>query len=192
MKGGKAIIVVGGTGMGKTSFIKGCLSHIHKDNIWLYDVNNEYTDYINPYPIDPISRVPKLPEFKRFCERACTLQENVIVFEEATIFLNNKGSNQMVVDMLVRKRHTQNLIFLAFHSLRSVPKYLLDLCNVLVLHKTTADPDDVVEKFNNPDLLKAFLYIKNAPMIPGKTKMYSPSRLVNLTGENLLPSIQKN
>src|SRR6478736_183058 len=110
MKGGKAIIVVGGTGMGKTTFVKSMLSHIHPENIWLYDVNNEYGEYIISAPLLP---------FETFCNRASSLKQCVIVFEEATIFLNNKGSNQKLIDILVRKRHTENLVILVFHSLRS-------------------------------------------------------------------------
>lgn len=172
MKGGKAIIVIGGTGMGKSTFVKSCLSHVHKENIWLYDVNNEYREYINP--------LPELPSFQNFCDKASKLNQSVIVFEEATIFLNNKGSNQKLIDILVRKRHTENLIILVFHSLRSMPKYLLDLCNVLVLHKTN-DPLEIAERFDNDALLKAYQYIKAAPMLPGSNgKMYSPSKAITL------------
>jgi len=172
MKGGKAIIVVGGTGMGKTTFVKSMLMHVAKENIWLYDVNNEYTEYIIP--------LPQLPTFQAFCDKASLLKQSVIVFEEATIFLKNKGSNQKLIDILVRKRHTENLVILVFHSLRSVPKYLLDLCNIMVLHKTN-DPLDKAEQFDNDELLKAYQYIKAAPMIPGTNgKMYSPSKLIPL------------
>lgn len=172
MKGGKAIIVVGGTGMGKSTFVKSCLSHVAPENIWLYDVNNEYRDYIVP--------LPQLPSFQAFCDHAAKLNQSVIVFEEATIFLNNKGSNQKLIDILVRKRHTENLIILVFHSLRSVPKYLLDLCNIMVLHKTN-DPLDIAERFDNDQLLQGYKYIKSAPMLSGTNgKMYSPSKLIPL------------
>ncbi len=172
MIGGQAIIVVGGTGMGKTTFNKQCLSQVNKDIICLYDVNREYTEFL------PENYV--LPKFQDFCKNATALTKHVVVYEEATMFLSNKGSNELLIEQLVRKRHTENTYFLVFHSLRSVPKYLLSLCNMIVLHKTN-DPLDLVEKFDCPQLTKAFTEIKNAGMLQGSSgKLYSPNKIVKL------------
>lgn len=170
-KGGKAFIVVGAPGMGKTTFNKEILSQVHPATIWLYDVNNEYTDFV---------QMPLL-KFDKFCEIALTKTDSLIVFEEATIFLSNKGSNVNLKEILVRKRHTRNVILLVFHSLRSVPKYLLDLCNYLVLHKTN-DPEYIAESFEHPELLKTYQEIKASEMLqkPGG-KPYSPRKIVLLS-----------
>lgn len=167
-KGGKAFIIVGGTGAGKTTFIKKCLDKIHPEAIHLYDVNNEYGSYYNR---------PLLP-FEKFCEESQRLREAVIIFEEATIFLNNRGSNEKLTDMLVRKRHTGNTYFLVFHSLRAIPKYILNLCNFVVLHKTS-DPVSIVEAFDIPQLLDAYRRIKEAPyQYTNDGWRYSPHEIV--------------
>lgn len=170
MIGGKALIIVGGTGMGKTTFIKSCLSKVNKSSIYLFDVNAEYAEF---------SDIP-LPKFSVFCNKALDLQQAVIVFEEATIFLNNRGSNETLIEILVRKRHTQNLVFLVFHSLRSVPKYLIDLCNIMVLHKTN-DPLSIAEVFGNQAITDAFVEIKNGDMLQNEQgKTFSPHRVIKL------------
>lgn len=173
MLGGKAVIVVGGTGMGKTTLNKNYLRQVSKECLWLYDVNNEYSEFLPPNYL--------LPKFDSFCDKAACLSNAVIVFEEATIFLSNKGSNRILIDILVRKRHTSNLIFLVFHSLRSVPKYLLDLCNILILLKTN-DPEHIVKAFDNDNLLQAYNELKKAPMLqnPDSKKLYSPHKFVKL------------
>lgn len=172
MIGGKGIIVVGGTGMGKTTFNKNCLRQVSKDVINIYDVNNEYPEFL------PENYV--LPKFHEFCAHATTLRQCIIVYEEATIFLSNKGSNEMLIEQLVRKRHTENTYFLVFHSLRAVPKYLLSLCNIIVLHKTN-DPLDIVEKFGHDKLTKAFLEIKNAGMLKSESgRLYSPMKIIEI------------
>lgn len=173
MIGGKGIIVVGGTGMGKTTFIKQCLSMVNKDVVYLYDVNNEYEDYT------PENYA--LPDFKDFCNKAVLLKQSVIVFEEATIFLDNRGSNNQVISMLVRKRHTENTYFLVFHTLRSIPKNLLGLCNLMVLHKTNGDNLEVVDKLGNARVTSAYKEISSAGMLKSPTgKLYSPSKIVHL------------
>jgi hypothetical protein len=173
MLGGKAVIVVGGTGMGKTTLNKYYLRQVNKECIWLYDVNNEYTEFVPPNYV--------LPKFDVFCEKASKLSQAVMLFEEATIFLSNKGSNRILIDILVRKRHTQNVIFLVFHSLRFVPKYLLDLCNLMVLLKTN-DPEHVVKAFEHEALLNAYTELKKSPMLLNKElgKYYSPHKFVKL------------
>lgn len=170
--GGKAIIVVGGTGMGKTTFVKKCLSMVNKELICLYDPNDEYHDFREPNYI--------LPEFDVFCMRVNSLRQSVIVYEEASMFLSNRGSNTHVLRQLVQKRHKQNTFFLVFHSVRKIPKYLLDMCNMIVLHKT-ADPLEIVESLDCPELTAAFIELKSAAMLTSANGgLYSPSKVVHL------------
>lgn len=143
---GKAFIVVGGTGRGKSTFVKKCLDKVNKDAILLYDVNNEYSVYY-PHPFLPI---------EQFTEKSTTVRSAVIVYEEATIFFSNRSSNDSLREILVRKRHTNNTIFLVFHSLRNVPRYVYDLCNYVVLHKTNDSKSLVESKFDDERLTKVF------------------------------------
>lgn len=169
-KGGKAFIVVGATGMGKTTWLKNMLRTVHPENLFLYDVNAEYTELYNA----------PLPDFDKFSDEAKHKRESVIVFEEATIFLNNRGSNVSLIDVLVRKRHTKNIVFLVFHSFRAVPKYIIDLCNYMVIHKTN-DTVDLVARYKNDTITKAFSEILAAPMIVAENgSEYSPSKIISL------------
>jgi len=143
---GKSIIFVGGTGTGKTTLIKGRLKKVSKDCLYLFDINNEYTEFFDK----------PLPSFVKFSKQCTKLNDAIIVYEEATIFLSNKGSNSEVNEVLVRKRHTNNTIFFVFHSLRSVPRWLFDLSNYLFLLKTNDSLDTVEKKFDHDALTTAF------------------------------------
>lgn len=123
---GAGHIIVGATGTGKSTFVKNLLSVVNPDCIAVYDVNNEYQNFF-PYP---------LTDFESFTRKVTRLKKAVVVFEESTIFLNNRGTNQNLIDLLVKKRHNQNYIILVFHSLRSVPRYVFELCNYITVFKT--------------------------------------------------------
>lgn len=170
-KGGKAFLVIGSTGMGKTSFMKKALLQVHRETIFLHDVNAEYGEIYDK---------PFLPSFDLFAEQAKLKKHMVIVYEEATVFLSNHGSNRDLKEVLVGKRHNHNTIFLIFHSLRAVPKYLFDLCNYVVLHKTN-DALSVVEAFENDNLTAGFIEIKNSAMIENEYgAMVSPHKIISL------------
>lgn len=152
--GGKAIIVVGGTGSGKTTFIKKTLAPLKgSETVLLYDVNNEYPE-IYPFP---------LVNFQDFTTDAAKRIKSVIVFEEATIFLDSKGSNALVREMLVRKRHTQNTYFLLFHAFRFIPRYIYNLCTDVILFKTN-DPENLITtRFDNEQLTEVFNRVQSGP-----------------------------
>lgn len=134
MKQGWACIVIGGTGSGKSTFIKKMIAD-DKSAI-IYDINNEYYD-------DSI-----LPDIKTFTTLACEQRNTTIVFEEATIFFNSITQNEKLKDLLVRKRHTGNRIYLVFHSIRSVPPYIFNLVNYVFLFRTADDESLVKSKYS--------------------------------------------
>jgi ABC-type cobalamin/Fe3+-siderophores transport system ATPase subunit len=132
-KGGIAIIVVGCTGSGKSTLIKSFTKSVDRAKLFINDVNAEYfpdREYIST---------------AQFLEIAQKLNDCVIVFEEATIFFSNRGSNREMRELLVRKRHARNVIFLVFHSIRSIPHYIYDLCNYAFIFRTN-DAPELVEK----------------------------------------------
>lgn len=143
---GKATILAGGTGTGKTSFMKERLDNINPGSLFLYDVNQEYRDYYKK----------PLIKFDQFAEQSSKIRNGVIVYEEATIFLSNRGSNDYIREVLVKKRHQNNTIFFIFHSMRAVPRWVYDLCNYVVLFKTN-DSESVIEnRFENELLTETF------------------------------------
>src|SRR5690606_31035783 len=73
---GTAIILVGGTGAGKTTLCKRLLARVHPSRHLIYDVNGEYYD----------PNETALPAIDDFLAEAQRVRERVIVFEESTIF----------------------------------------------------------------------------------------------------------
>jgi ABC-type dipeptide/oligopeptide/nickel transport system ATPase component len=151
---GGAELIIGATGTGKTTKIKHYLSLIpNKKAIQIYDINNEYKEFYNK----------PLEDFEVFIDRQTRTKKAVMVFEEATIFLSNRTCNRQLVDLLVRKRHTGNYIFLCFHSLRSLPKYVLDLCNYITIFHTNDSIGFVESTFKNDKLTEGFLQVQRSP-----------------------------
>jgi hypothetical protein len=133
----KVILNVGRTGSGKTTNVKQIIKEAEGMPLYLYDVNNEYGIY----------KGNTLPKFNEFLQVAKTKTNTLIVFEEATIFFSHKNQAEEITEMLVRKRHTKNLIVFNFHSLRQVPLYIIDFVNILILHTTNDNPKHIISKF---------------------------------------------
>lgn len=152
--GGKAFAVIGGTGRGKTTFVSKQLAKVHKNSIALYDVNRE--KLYKPFTAGD------LPNIDNFVERTSRMRNALIVYEEATIFFSNRGHDQTLKDILVRKRHTNNTVFLVFHSLRDVPNYVYRLCNYVVLFKTNDSGGFVKSNFKDERLSALYERVRSA------------------------------
>jgi|SRR6185369_4134602 len=152
--GGISFIIVGGTGVGKTTYTKNKLKKVNKNAIYLIDVQNEYPEVINRYTGDDIDE---------YNSRARRMTNAVIVYEEATIFFSNRSSSDVIRRMLVSKRHDNNTYFFVFHSLRTIPRYLFDLSNYITIFKTNDNEDLVQKRFENNLLTETFLRVKNNP-----------------------------
>jgi len=149
----RAVAIVGGTGCGKTFFTKQLIAKVNKSALMIFDVNNEYGTYY-PYPFDA--------DIDKFLNRAYRKKNCVILIEDATAFLSNRGRADVLQKILVGKRHTNNTVILLFHSFRALPKYIMDLCNTVVIFKTN-DPEKIVsDGFQNPELTKAWRRVQDA------------------------------
>ena len=147
---GQSIIIVGTNGTGKTTYIKERLKNVNKSSLLLYDVNNEYSEfYDKPFV-----------KMEEFLEEATKVNNSVIVFEEATIFFSNRSTIEEMRELLVRRRHTKNMLFLVFHSIRSVPRDIMDMSNYLVLKYSNDSPKFIERKFENEDIDNAVLELK--------------------------------
>lgn len=143
----QSIIIVGATGTGKTTFVKNIIKKVpNKKALFIYDVNNEYKEYF-PYPLQTVSD---------FMEKTQFISKGVFVLEEATIYLNNRSSNEYLTQLLVRKRHTNNTILLVFHSMRAVPRYIYELSNTIVIFKTN-DSADMTSRELKDDRLEVIM-----------------------------------
>lgn len=143
----RTIAIAGHTGRGKTTLVKKLLNQWQGHNKFFYDPNMEYGN--NPYI--------KFNDFLKQCEGKTN---TVIIFEEATINITNSSRIEVVRELLVRKRHTNNVIIFNFHSLRSIPLEIMDLIDYLILF-TTNDREDLIYKKYSEDekIIEAFEYV---------------------------------
>ena len=145
----KCIIIAGGTGTGKTTLVKGLISK-HKKNRLIYDVNNEYG---HPYV-----------DMEDFLEKAKRVKDHIIVFEEATIFFGTSGSQKDIREILVKKRHTNNILIFNFHSLSQVPLSILMFCDYFYVKKSNDQLPQIERKYKgNPDIFRAYRKVYNDP-----------------------------
>ena len=154
--------VIGGTGQGKTTFVKKLTAN---KNLLVYDVNGEWQDVPMMDANNPQSRCRVFCETKDFMKLAQERHRGTfVVFEEATAFF--VGAMQKAVRaMCIGKRHPvdkggRNIVFL-FHTIQSVPPFLLDMSDYLILFKTGDDLNAVKKK--RAKLLKPFIELYNAP-----------------------------
>lgn len=173
-KTGQLILVIGGTGQRKTTFIKEVL--LKGGECLVYDVNAEYgqqkanrTNYVSPF--DPLPIDANLPRSRWFGDMSDFL--NIvpfkhngckIVFEEATNFFEGK-TGKVMKSICTGKRHPEelggrNLIFV-FHTIQSVPPFLFGMANTVCLFKTNDTKQQVKSKCER--LLPAFIKLQTLP-----------------------------
>lgn len=145
------IINVGNTGTGKTTETKNILCEFKDKPFLIYDVNLEFTEFYKS----------PLLKFKDFLNEAVKKTNTVIVFEEATIFFKHNGSTDLIAEMLVRKRHTNNTFIFNFHALHQVPIFILDFANYLILRQTNDVPSLISKKFESFEkIFQAYEYLQ--------------------------------
>jgi hypothetical protein len=131
---GKVILIAGGKGVGKTTYVKNLLSRANRNALLIYDVNGEYRELVPPNY--------SLPEFSEFREKAMTMKAGIAVYEEATIFVSNRGDDRVIKNGLVRSRHSGVTSIFVFHSVRAIPLWLYELSNIMVLFKTMDNSEE--------------------------------------------------
>lgn len=136
----KLLIIVGCPGAGKTHYTKTLIKDVNKAALNIFDVNDEYQEFY-PYPFDA--------DMEAFVEKCKRTRKGVHVIEDATGFLPVNGRNMPLVRCLQGRRHTGNTFILLFHSMRTVPKYLTDFANAIVIFKTMDAPKRVAEMFDD-------------------------------------------
>lgn len=147
----KSHIVVGATDTGKSYYIKTLLKKVpNKQALLIYDIEGEYENF---YPY-------KLEEFETFVNNAVKYENAVIVFEEASAFLSNRGDNMAVRKILVQKKHSNNYIILTFHSVRMIPRFIYELSNYITIFKTNDAPDMTAKELKDHRLEEIMKRVK--------------------------------
>lgn len=144
------ILNVGRPKAGKTTMTKKILNGYVKDgrkkDFCIYDVNNEYAEFHDE---------PFLT-YEDWIESIKDVKNKIILVEEATIFFSTRSSDKILKELLVRRRHTNNVIILNFHSINDIPKYIFNLTNYVILFKTNDDFQSVKAKCSIPKFLRMF------------------------------------
>lgn len=147
--GGIASICIGKRGCGKTTLSKELLSKRPRGMPCIvYDVNNEYKEY---YP-------EEFEDFDVFLVKISDeeVRRHYILIEEATIFFNTQSNFFEMKNLLVRARHTGNIIQLNFHSFASVPKGIYNLLDYVTVFKTNDSLKNVTDRFDHPGVVQAY------------------------------------
>lgn len=157
-----AIVVVGATGTGKSTVTRNLIDAMSYSQLHIYDVNAEYDDL---YSLDFVN-------VSDFMKRVKNCENSLVVFEEATMFFNNKSSSSELTEMLVRKRHKKNNFIFCFHSFRSIPRYIFDFVDFIYIKKTNDTYSKAREKIDDDVFLKMFEKV-NASENNFETMIYS-------------------
>ena len=146
---GLASICIGKRGCGKTTLSKKLLDARPKGMpCMVYDINNEYQSYY-PEPFE---------DFDVFLVKISgeEIRRHYILIEEATIFFNTQSNFYEMKNLLVRARHTGNIIQLNFHSFSSVPKGIYNLLDYVTVFKTNDNEKSVTDRFDHPAVIQAY------------------------------------
>lgn len=143
-----AHIFIGKQGRGKTTLTKQLLDDRPEGMpVVIYDINNEYTEYYTE---------PFIDDFDEFLDSVKDLENHYIVIEEATIFFDTSSRFKQMKKLLVRIRHTHNIVQLNFHSWLSVPKNIYNLIKYVTIFKTNDSFMTVKAKYDYPMILEAY------------------------------------
>jgi hypothetical protein len=151
--------IIATTGEGKTTLTKKLTDN---KPLFVFDVNGEYPELTHDlnqprcrYYGDPL----------KFIEIASNKHNGTFcVLEEATGFLHGRSGEELR-KFLIGKRHPiekggRNIITI-FHTIQSVPPFILDMANYIVLFKTGDDISAVKKK--RAKLVPYFLKLQNLP-----------------------------
>lgn len=146
----RGILVVGTTGVGKSTWLKKRIS-LYDGSKFIFDPNNEHKGAV-------------IMEMEKFLELASNMNNTMVVVEDATAFLSNKGDSMKLKMLLVSKRHRNNTIILVFHSLQAIPSYIFTLTDLLVLFKTNENKALIEKKLSmNVEVYRAFVELAKVP-----------------------------
>lgn len=150
---GKLIVIVGGTGSGKTTLSKRLVEGDR--NVAVFDVNDEYENRYNPFFV---------ADFEQAIEKISRLRNTTVIVEEATNFFKTSSrAAKKFGECVVGKRHQNNNFMLLFHTLAAVPDGIFSMCDIFIVLKTKDNVNTVRSKYRgNDDIIDAYFKMRES------------------------------
>ena len=155
----RSIVIIGGTGEGKSTKALELIKQLNEGKCIVYDYRGEkqYQHLSTDLNTDKCRFTGKPEVFLKVVAKKI---ETTVLFEEATIFFKGQMGED-VRDLLVSKRHKKQVIIFLFHTINSVPPFILDMADYFFLKKTGDDEGRVRRKASK--LLPYFLRLQRMP-----------------------------
>jgi len=161
-------ILIGAQGCGKSHYALQMTKPVNKKAIIVFDVNNEYEGYPNRYtPLDT--------EIDTFIDVVFKARNAVVIMEDMTGYLSNRGRNAKMIKCLQAHRHSGNHYIILYHSMTSIPTDYINLAKKIVIFKTNDDEINIKKKFSKQIITDAWKEVQGkAAVNPFYTSMPPP------------------
>lgn len=166
----KAIILVGAQGCGKTYMTKQLIKPANQDAVIIYDVNGEYSEFSGACNPMYVKMGDFLSKFYNDETSQHVVKNCIGLFEDATSFFSTQGRSEILINMLIARRHTNNTYLFLFHAMQDVPKYILRKCSDLIIFKTHDNPKFVKDNFGYLNIGESWQEVQNLAV---KNRFYS-------------------
>ena len=130
----KAIIFIGATGEGKTTGALNLIKKSGNNNIFVFDYRGEsaYDELATDLNAPRCKFTGKPTDYLEIARRK---PNTWLLIEEATIFFNGRSTEELR-EILVSKRHRGHNIIFLFHTIGTVPPFILDMADYICLYRT--------------------------------------------------------
>lgn len=127
---GKVNTLVGETGAGKGSFVKGKLKISKRKKYAYVRIKKDFPDDVEQFT-----------DFDLFLEKINTVKDSIIIIDEAfTILPNkinqNKKRDRDLITFLVNARKLNNFVFIIYHAFNQVPIWVISYSDFFIRFNT--------------------------------------------------------
>lgn len=141
---GIVYLVAGGQNKGKSKIVIELAKNSGR-HTFVYDHRREYLERFGKKDITIFY------DKKQFFARLSKMYNSNIIIEEGTTFLQFQ-KDDIMADALTGAFHNGNILYILFHYVEAIPKYVLSLAHVLILFET--GDDYALVKRTRPKLAK--------------------------------------
>lgn len=146
-------IIVGDFGAGKTTMLKTRFISKSKKEKLIYAVMR------NDFGKD----VPYESDMKKYIDYAVKKANHLFIVDEASTFIPReqpdaakKDFDKKLITFFVNARKSNNLVFLVFHALEEVPKWLIKYCDTFLRFRTNDMLQYQITRFGSfPNIVKS-------------------------------------